>query len=228
MKMGRRLMMAAIALVLITGLALSAGATYAQGGGRGNGNGAGGNGGYGTGGYGAGAGNGYGNAYSNAGQAGGQYQAYHYNYYGEGLGLYDWPGVVTGDLTEEAIAALTAGLQDEYHAYAVYQAIIDQFGPVMPFVSIQRAEANHAAALEAAFTRYGLDVPAAQPLEEVPVFASLADACAAGAAAEIANFTLYDQWIDAVQDYPDLAQVFTALRDASEFNHLPAFEACAG
>ena len=30
-----------------------------------------------------------------------------------------------------------------------------------------------------------------------------------------------------VQDYPDMVQVFTSLRDASEFQHLPAFENCA-
>ena len=57
---------------------------------------------------------------------------------------------------------------------------------------------------------------------------SLAEACAIGAEAEIANFGLYDQWIATVSDYPDLVQVFTALRNASEFSHLPAFQACAG
>ncbi len=29
-------------------------------------------------------------------------------------------------------------------------------------------------------------------------------------------------------DYPDMVQVVTSLRNASEFQHLPAFEQCAG
>jgi hypothetical protein len=57
---------------------------------------------------------------------------------------------------------------------------------------------------------------------------SLADACALSAQAEVANFALYDQWIATVSAYPDLVQVFTNLRNASEFSHLPAFQACAG
>ena len=77
------------------------------------------------------------------------------------------------------------------------------------------------------FERYGLPVPAAVAVD-APSFATVQEACAAGAAAEIANLNLYDQWMLTVQDYPDMVQVFTALRDASEFSHLPAFENCAG
>ncbi len=124
--------------------------------------------------------------------------------------------------------ALIAGIQDEYHAYAVYQAIIDQFGPIAPFTRLQAAEAQHIAALEVLFNRYGIAVPDPAALEELPEFASVTDACALGAAAEIANFELYDSWIAQSRDYPDLVAVFTSLRNASEFNHLPAFEQCAG
>ena len=138
------------------------------------------------------------------------------------------PPATTGELSEAAVAALVAGIQDEYHAYAVYQAVIDQFGPVAPFTRIQAAEAQHIAALEVLFNRYGIPVPEPEPLEDLPEFNSIADACALGAAAEIANFELYDSWIAQASDYPDLVQVFTALRNASEFNHLPAFEQCAG
>ncbi len=145
--------------------------------------------------------------------------------YGPGAGV---PLAANGELTEAATQALAAGIQDEYNAYAVYQAVIDQFGPVAPFVRIQAAEAQHIAALERAFTRYGLPVPEAQPLTEIPQFDTLADACAAGIQAETMNFALYDQWIAQVQEYPDLVRVFTALRNASQNNHLPAFELCAG
>lgn len=138
------------------------------------------------------------------------------------------PPATPGDLPAEVVSALNAGLQDEYHAYATYQAVIDQFGAVRPFTMIQQSEAQHIDLLTFLFDRYGLDIPTAAPLNPVPVFASVSDACATGAAAEVANFELYDAWIATVQDYPDIVQVFTQLRDASEYQHLPAFERCAG
>lgn len=142
--------------------------------------------------------------------------------------LADLPPAVPGDLPASVIDAISAGIQDEYQAYAIYQAVIDQLGAVRPFTSIQAAEAKHIEALSFIFTRYGLPVPQPQPLDDMPQFATLAEACTVGAQAEIANAALYDQWLAAVQDYPDITQVFTALRDASQMQHLPAFERCAG
>jgi hypothetical protein len=147
---------------------------------------------------------------------------------GDGVSGVNLPAAVTDDLSDPAVAALMAAIQDEYHAYAVYQVVIDQFGPVAPFTRIQAAEAQHIAALETLFDRYDIPVPAPQALEDLPEFTSVADACALGAAAEVANFELYDSWIAESQAYPDLVRVFTSLRNASEFNHLPAFEQCAG
>jgi hypothetical protein len=141
---------------------------------------------------------------------------------------FNLPPAVEGDLPEDVIAAITAGLMDEHNAYNVYQAVIDQFGTIRPFTNIQRAEAQHIAALEVIFDRYGVEVPAVPALDTVPTFTSLTDACQAAADAEIANFALYDEWLETVSDYPDITQVFTALRNASEFNHLPVFENCAG
>ena len=115
---------------------------------------------------------------------------------------------------------------DEQHAYAVYGAVIEQFGEVAPFTNIQRSEAQHIAAWELMFDRYDGAVPAV-PEFEVPAFASLSDACEAAAAAEIANFGLYDNMLATLSDYPDIVQVITTLRNASEFNHLPAFQSCA-
>jgi hypothetical protein len=138
------------------------------------------------------------------------------------------PPAVPGEVPAEVVDALTAGLMDEHNAYNTYQTVIDQFGPVRPFVSIQKAEANHIAALEFLFERYALDIPDIAPLTDIPQYGSIAEACATGVDAEIANFGLYDNWIDTVQDYPDMVQVFTSLRDASEFQHLPAFERCVG
>jgi len=147
---------------------------------------------------------------------------------GQGTGLYaNLPPAIEGDLSDEVIAAMTAGLMDEYHAYATYGGVIEQFGAVAPFVNIQNAEAQHIAAWELLFNRYDVLIPAA-PAIEVPTFASLSDACQAAADAEIANFGLYDEMLVTLADYPDMVQVVTSLRNASEFQHLPAFEQCAG
>ncbi len=134
----------------------------------------------------------------------------------------------SGELPTEVADALLAGLADEYNAYAAYEAVIAQFGSVAPFVAIQQAEASHAAALERALTYYGVDYSAVTASAPEVTFGSLAEACAFAAEAEIANFQLYDNWLSTVGDYPDLVQIFTNLRNASEFNHLPAFQACAG
>jgi hypothetical protein len=137
------------------------------------------------------------------------------------------PAPVDGPVPEEVVALITAGIEDEWHAYAVYDAVIDQFGAVRPFTNIQRAEAQHAAAWATIFERYDLPLPE-QPVYDIPAFASLTDAYAAAADAEIANLDLYDAMLTDLAAYPDMVQVATALRAASADKHLPAFERCAG
>ncbi len=138
------------------------------------------------------------------------------------------PAPVDGPVPAEVVAVITAGIMDEWQAYAVYDAVIDQFGAVRPFTNIQRAEAQHADAWATIFERYDLPLPAQPVLEELPEIASLADACAVAAEAEIANMALYDTMLTTLADYPDMLQVATALRAASADKHLPAFERCAG
>ena len=138
------------------------------------------------------------------------------------------PAPVDGPVPAEVVAVITAGIMDEWQAYAVYDAVIDQFGAVRPFTNIQRAEAQHAEAWATIFERYDLPLPAQPVLEELPEIASLADACAVAAEAEIANMALYDTMLTTLADYPDMLQVATALRAASADKHLPAFERCAG
>ena len=138
------------------------------------------------------------------------------------------PAPVDGPVPAEVVAVITAGIMDEWQAYAVYDAVIDQFGAVRPFTNIQRAEAQHANAWATIFERYDLPLPAQPVLEELPEIASLADACAVAAEAEIANMALYNTMMTTLADYPDMLQVATALRAASADKHLPAFERCAG
>jgi hypothetical protein len=136
------------------------------------------------------------------------------------------PPATADELPQDVVDLMIAGWVDEQHAYAAYESIMAQFGSIAPFANIQRAEVQHAAAWEMLFDRYDIPTPAV-PTFEIPTFASVEQACALGAEAEIANFELYDEMLTAFAPYPDVYQVAQSLRDASEFGHLPAFEACA-
>ena len=145
-----------------------------------------------------------------------------------GTGFYTGlPPATTDQLPQAIIDLMIAGWLDEQNAYAAYESIMDQFGENAPFVNIQQAELQHAAAWEFLFDRYDIAVPDV-PAFEIPTFATVQDACSLAADAEIANFALYDEMLEAFSSYPDIYQVALALRNASEFNHLPAFENCAG
>lgn len=173
-------------------------------------------------GNGTGNGSGQGNGY----QGGRNADAPRGNNNGGGLYL-NLPPASTDELSQDIIDLIIDGWIDEQHAYAVYGSVIDKFGAVRPFVNIQRSEAQHIAAWEMMFVRYGIAMPEV-PVFDLPEFTSLSEACAVGAEAEVANFDLYDTMLAAFEPYPDLLYVAQALRDASEFNHLPAFEVCAG
>ncbi len=200
----KRILIIMIALVAVLMLGISA-VSAQDNPGNGNGNGAGG-------------GNGY--------QGGRNTDAPRGNNNGGGLYL-NLPPASTDELPQDIIDLMIDGWLDEQHAYAVYGSVIEQFGVVRPFVNIQRSEAQHIAAWETLFVRYGIAIPEV-PAFDVSEFASLTEACTVGAEAEIANFDLYDTMLAAFEPYPDLLYVAQTLRDASEFNHLPTFEMCAG
>ena len=127
--------------------------------------------------------------------------------------------------------ALVQALQDEYKAWSVYEQVIAKFGDVRPFTSIQKAEENHIAALLRLFDAYGLEAPSNEWLDSdmVSGFNTVGDACAGGVDAEIANAAVYDGLFskEGLNEYPDIIQVFNALKQASLSQHLPAFERCA-
>jgi hypothetical protein len=133
--------------------------------------------------------------------------------------------VATSELSASEVQALNLALQDEYKALATYEQIMADFGAVRPFTNIARAEEQHIAALTALYVTYGLDVPE-RNVSDIPTFASLTEAYAAGVQAEIANVALYDELFSLVEN-EDVIGVFTNLRDASQLKHLPAFERAA-
>lgn len=132
------------------------------------------------------------------------------------------------ELPAEVIEALDAAIDDEYKALSTYLAVIDEFGAVRPFSMIKGAEESHIASLKAVYDKYGLEAPENEYLGNIAPPSTLANSCALGVEAEIANAALYrDQLLPAVTVYPDITAVFNNLMSASENKHLPSFERCA-
>jgi rubrerythrin len=138
---------------------------------------------------------------------------------GPGMGLYT--PVSSGPLSEETIKALTAAINDEYHARALYQTVVDKFGAQLPFVNILRAENVHVTSLSRLFTNHGLAVPADTFAGKLETPATLQDAFKAAIQHETENATMYDGFLKTVKEV-DVNRVFTQLGAASKVMHLTA------
>ncbi|MEZ5945927.1 MAG: DUF2202 domain-containing protein [Hyphomonas sp.] len=130
----------------------------------------------------------------------------------------------------DVVDALAFALADERKARATYLAVIARFGAVNPFVNIARAEQAHIDSLLGLYGTYELPVPADETVVDPAVStATFQQLCAIGVQAEIDNIALYDdQLLPIVAGYDDITDVMVALRNASEYAHLPAFQRCAG
>lgn len=119
--------------------------------------------------------------------------------------------------------ALCEALDDEYKARATYQAVIDAFGPILPFANIIQSEQRHINALLSLFSGRGL--PAIHDPYALGMMApeSIEEACRIGVEAEIENAALYDRLMQAAAGDEEVLWVFRALRRASNECHLPAF-----
>jgi rubrerythrin len=148
------------------------------------------------------------------------------NGYGRGGGM-GGPGVntpiATGPLSNETTQFLTQAIQNEYRARALYQAVIDKFGQVLPFANIVRTESMHVAALNRLFTNHGLSVPVDTFAGKVEAPATLAEAFGLAIQTETDNAAMYDGFLKTVKE-ADVARVFTRLGTASSDMHLKAFE----
>ena len=128
-----------------------------------------------------------------------------------------------GDLNADEIEGLLLALNDEYHAWAIYDQVLADLGDVRPFSSILNSEATHIAALVDLLEAYDVPVPANPWVGNVPSFESVQDAATAAVQAEIDNAALYDR-INASTERTDILTVYDRLQSASLENHLPAFE----
>lgn len=118
------------------------------------------------------------------------------------------------------------GPDGEYAASASYLAVIEKFGQVEPYVSIQAAEDRHSNALIRQLERLGVEVPENPYLGRIPAPADLETAAQAWAEGEVANIAMYDTLLTQTDDTA-LIRVLTNLRNASADSHLPLFEAAA-
>jgi hypothetical protein len=130
-------------------------------------------------------------------------------------------------LAASSRAAIERALADERAAEARYDAVVQAFGPVMPFRQLQHAERRHSWALEELLVTHHAPIPpatAAPPAEPK----SLREACTIGVEAEKKNVALYEELLVNADLPADVRCVFTHLRDASRERHEPALERCAG
>jgi len=128
-------------------------------------------------------------------------------------------------LTVSESRALLEALDDEYRAWATYDQVVHDFGPVRPFIHIRDAEARHIAALRTLFERYGLELPPNPWPGRVTRYGNVREACQAGVEAEIANGEMFDR-LERSTHREDILAVFDNLKRASQERHLPAFRRC--
>lgn len=122
---------------------------------------------------------------------------------------------------------LQVTLEDEYRAEAIYQGVMKDFGAVLPFRNIAKAERQHALNILRLYASRGL-TPPANPWnpDNVPHFTSVRAACQAGVQAELENIALYDHYLAKALPV-DVALALTRNRRASLQAHLPAFKRCS-
>ncbi len=114
---------------------------------------------------------------------------------------------------------------DEMKAEHTYEQVIGQFGEVRPFSNIINAEVRHSQSVLDLYQEFGINPPVFESID-VPIFASIQDACALGVTAERENIALYEEMMSQTKEQSILS-VFENLQRASEENHLPAFERCS-
>ena len=142
---------------------------------------------------------------------------------GGGMGRGGGVATATGPLSDATKAFLTEAIQDEYQNRALYQAVIDKFGQVLPFTNIGRSESTHVAVLTRLFANHGLTAPADGYAGQVQAPATLQEAFQLAIQHEKDNVAMYDRFLTTVKE-PDVVRLFTQLRAVSNNMHLQAFE----
>ncbi len=132
---------------------------------------------------------------------------------------------------DRVISATHEALDDEFRAASFYEAVLEKFKGVQPFINIIDAERRHARRLEGLLAAADAPIPK-NPYAEggkspPPAPPTLGAACEMGVDAEIENAALYDRLMAAVDGYAEVEAAMRDLRRASQENHLPAFRRCS-
>jgi len=117
---------------------------------------------------------------------------------------------------------LNYAMLDEYMAQAEYQAIISEYGDIMPFVRVVEAEQTHINMLLPLFETYGFTLPENNASDNVVIPESITSALATGVEAEEANILMYQLFLSQDNLPDDVRAAFEYLVNASE-HHLAAF-----
>lgn len=134
----------------------------------------------------------------------------------------------SGPLELGEAQGLLLALNDEYHAEAMYQQVLDDYGEATrPFSNVIVAEQHHQTSLLDLFAGYELTVPDNPWPGTIEPLAALSDACTVAVEAEIVNATLYE-FLYSTTERTDVIAVYERLQAASNDKHLPAFERCGG
>lgn len=127
-------------------------------------------------------------------------------------------------LSEFEKQALTRAIDEERMAKAIYEKVVETFGPISPFPWIIKDEQCHINRVARLLTKYGLPIPPDRWAGNVALeFTSKQQACEVGAQAEFDNAAFYDTMIPQVS-HDDIASAFSMLRDVSRYKHLPDFQ----
>ncbi|GEM86795.1 ferritin-like domain-containing protein [Meiothermus granaticius] len=138
------------------------------------------------------------------------------------------PTLTLSDQAKEALLEALTGPVGEYAAYATYDAVIQKYGALEPYVSIRASEAQHIQALQRQLEKYGVAYPTSNPyLGKITLPANLVTVAEQEVQTEVDNAAMYDKLLAAVQNYPDLTRVFENLKRASLVAHLNFFKAAA-
>lgn len=120
---------------------------------------------------------------------------------------------------------LRIAVYDEFHAFETYNAVIQKFGSVYPFVNIVEAEQRHYAELIPLFEKYGVEIPVNNWVQQIELPDMLVECCEIGVAAEVDNILMYNNLLQYTQE-ADIKDTLYRLQAASYNNHLPAFRQC--
>lgn len=135
--------------------------------------------------------------------------------------------VYDGYLEDSEVEGLLEALDAHYRALAMYTAVIEELGPVSPFVLVLRGEERAIDALVYLFDRFDVPVPENTWLGAFYSFESVEHACGLAAAEERATAEMYEALMRETRRNA-LLLVYDRLQSASERYRAPMFERCAG